>query len=97
MAEPEAQPKKVAGLDKVAILLTTLGPEAAAAVLRQLDEMEIRQVSQAIARLRSIPKLSAKAPRMSSRAYGFFFCIIMLLVPQNRSGISIYPLPGILL
>jgi len=47
------------GLEKVAILLTTLGPEAAAAVLRQLNEVEVRQVGQAIARLRSIPKEEA--------------------------------------
>jgi flagellar motor switch protein FliG len=49
------------GVEKVAILLTTLGPEAAAAVLRQLSEVEVRQVSQAIARLRSIPKEEAAA------------------------------------
>jgi flagellar motor switch protein FliG len=49
------------GVEKVAILLTTLGPEAATAVLRQLDELEVRQVSQAIARLRAIPKTQAAA------------------------------------
>jgi len=49
----------LSGVEKVAILLTTLGPEAAAAVLRQLSQVEVRQVGQAIARLRSIPKEEA--------------------------------------
>jgi flagellar motor switch protein FliG len=53
--------EKMQGAEKAAILLTTLGPEAAAAVLRQLDEIEVRQVSQAIARLRSISKTKAAA------------------------------------
>ncbi len=52
---------KISGVEKAAILLTTLGAEAAAAVLRQLDEIEVRQVSQAIARLRSISKTRAAA------------------------------------
>ena len=47
------------GVEKAAILLTTLGPEAAAAVLRHLSEPEVRQVSAAIARLRSIPREQA--------------------------------------
>lgn len=47
---------KLSGVEKAAILLSTLGPDAAAAVLRQLDEIEVRQVSQAIARLRAIAK-----------------------------------------
>jgi flagellar motor switch protein FliG len=50
---------KLSGVEKVAILLTTLGPEAAAAVLGQLEEAEVRTVSQAIARLQSIPKAAA--------------------------------------
>jgi flagellar motor switch protein FliG len=49
------------GLDKAAILLLTLGPEAAAAVFRHLSEPEVRQVSGAIARLRSIPREQAAA------------------------------------
>src|SRR5437899_1815888 len=44
------------GVEKAAILLTTLGPEAAAAVFRHLAESEVRQVSAAIARLRTIPR-----------------------------------------
>jgi flagellar motor switch protein FliG len=44
------------GVEKAAILLLTLGPEAATAVLRHLSESEVRQVSAALARLRSIPR-----------------------------------------
>jgi flagellar motor switch protein FliG len=51
----------VVGVEKAAILLTTLGPEAAAAVFRHLSEPEVRQVSAAIARLRSIPREQAAA------------------------------------
>ena len=47
------------GVEKAAILLTTLGPEAAAAVFRHLSESEVRQVSAAIARLRTIPREQA--------------------------------------
>ncbi len=53
--------KPSSGPEKVAILLTTLGGDAAAAVLRQLEDVEVRQVSQAIARLREIPKAQAAA------------------------------------
>ncbi len=49
------------GIEKAAILLLTLGPEAATAVLRHLSEHEVRQVSAAIARLRSIPHEQAAA------------------------------------
>ncbi|HUE29487.1 MAG TPA: flagellar motor switch protein FliG [Verrucomicrobiae bacterium] len=49
------------GVEKAAILLTTLGPEAAAAVFRHLSEPEVRQVSAAITRLRSIPREHAAA------------------------------------
>jgi flagellar motor switch protein FliG len=44
-----------AGVDKAAILLLTLGSEAASTVFRHLTEAEVRQVSAAIARVRSIP------------------------------------------
>ena len=59
MAGPASAPP--AGVEKAAILLTTLGPEAAAAVFRHLSEPEVRQVSAAIARLRSIPRAQAAA------------------------------------
>lgn len=49
------------GVEKAAILLLTLGSEAAAAVFRHLSEGEVRQVSAAIARLRSIPREQAAA------------------------------------
>ena len=55
---PAARP---GGVEKAAILLMTLGPEAASAVLRHLNEAEIRQVSAALARLRSIPREHAAA------------------------------------
>ena len=55
---PAASP---GGLEKAAILLLTLGPEAAAAVFRHLNEQEIRQVSSAIGRLRTIPREQAAA------------------------------------
>jgi len=48
-----------AGVDKAAILLLTLGSEAAGAVFRHLSEAEVRQVSAAIARVRSIPHETA--------------------------------------
>src|SRR2546427_12234636 len=47
------------GVEKAAILLATLGPEAAAGVFRHLSEPEVRQLSAAIARLRSIPREQA--------------------------------------
>lgn len=49
------------GLEKAAILLLTLGPEVAAGVFKHLSEAEVRQLSSAIARLRSIPKEQAAA------------------------------------
>src|SRR6266404_419308 len=49
------------GVEKAAILLATLGPEAAAGVFRHLSEPEVRQLSAAIARLRSIPREQAAA------------------------------------
>lgn len=48
-----------AGVEKAAILLLTLGSEAAGAVSRHLTEAEVRQVAAAIARVRSIPSESA--------------------------------------
>ena len=57
-ARPVAPP---GGLEKAAILLLTLGPEAAAGVFRHLSEEEVRQVAGAIARLRSIPREQAAA------------------------------------
>jgi flagellar motor switch protein FliG len=49
------------GLEKAAILLLTLGSEVASAIFKQLSEVEVRQLSAAIARLRSIPKAQAAA------------------------------------
>ena len=44
------------GVEKAAILLLTLGVEAAGRVFRHLNEQEVRQLSAAISRLRSIPR-----------------------------------------
>ncbi|MBI3768929.1 MAG: flagellar motor switch protein FliG [Deltaproteobacteria bacterium] len=44
----------LAGVDKAAVLLLSLGPEAATSVMRHLGESEVRQVSQALARVRSV-------------------------------------------
>jgi flagellar motor switch protein FliG len=47
-------PALLAGADKAAVLLLSLGPEAATSVLRHLGEAEVRQVSQALARVRAV-------------------------------------------
>ena len=49
------------GLDKAAILLLTLGADAATSILRHLTEPEVRLLSQAMARVRTIPRVSAAA------------------------------------
>jgi flagellar motor switch protein FliG len=41
-------------VEKAAVLLLSLGPEAATSVLKHLGDAEVRQVSQALARMRSI-------------------------------------------
>jgi flagellar motor switch protein FliG len=43
------------GLSKAAMLLVSLGPEVASDVLRHLDETEVRQLSQALARVSAVP------------------------------------------
>ena len=50
-----------AGADKAAILLLTLGSDAASAIVKHLSESEVRQLSQAMARVRTISRLSAAA------------------------------------
>ncbi len=54
-------PPAVGGLEKAAILLLTLGSETAGNVFRHLSEAEIRQLTSAMARLRSIPRAQAAA------------------------------------
>ena len=73
MADP-----KLSGVEKAAILLSTLGPEAAASLLRQLDEVEVRQVSRAIARLRDVSKADA------ARVHEEFYSRI-----KNREGLLV--------
>ena len=46
---------EISGAEKAAVLLLSLGPESASEVFRHLDEAEVRQVSMALARIRSIP------------------------------------------
>lgn len=69
---------KLSGVKKAAILLTTLGSDVAAAVLRQLDEIEVRQISQVIARLRAIPK--EDAARVHEEFFGYL---------SNRDGVFV--------
>lgn len=52
-------PGPAGGVEKAAILLLTLGPEVASAVLRQLKEPEVRQLSAAIAKVRLITPTQA--------------------------------------
>src|SRR5262245_29216342 len=54
-----ASPPRPVGVEKAAILLLTLGPEAASAVLRQLKEHEVRQLATAIAKFRLITPAQA--------------------------------------
>jgi flagellar motor switch protein FliG len=62
LAKRDARPPALpGGVEKAAILLLTLGPDAAASVFRHLSEDEVRQVTAAIARLRSIPREQAAA------------------------------------
>jgi flagellar motor switch protein FliG len=56
-----ALPPPQDGLDKAAILLLTLGADAATSVFKHLSEAEVRQLSQAMARVRTIPRLHAAA------------------------------------
>ncbi len=54
MARDSVTAAALAGVEKAAVLLLSLGPEAAADVLRHLGESEVRQVSQALARIRTV-------------------------------------------
>ncbi len=63
MAEPVTPrpllPPSHSGLEKAAILLLTLGSDAATGIFKHLSEAEVRQLSQAMARVRTIPRLHA--------------------------------------
>jgi flagellar motor switch protein FliG len=58
---PRPPMPRVTGLEKAAILLMTLGPEAAAGVFRHLSEHNVREISAAMARLRMISHEQAAA------------------------------------
>lgn len=62
MAEPE-----LPGVDKAAVLLLALGPEIATEVFRHLDEGEVRQVTKALARIRSVPAEQVRAVEQDYR------------------------------
>ncbi|HEV7731441.1 MAG TPA: flagellar motor switch protein FliG [Candidatus Binatia bacterium] len=57
---PKLPPHPI-GLDKAAILLLTLGADAAASVLKHLSEGEVRQISAAMVRMRTITRPEAAA------------------------------------
>src|SRR5258706_7300766 len=46
---------ELTGVDKAAVLLLSLGEEVAAEVFRHLDEGEVRVVTKALARMRTVP------------------------------------------
>jgi flagellar motor switch protein FliG len=58
---PAPAPAPARGVEKAAILLLTLGREATATVFKHLSEQEVRQLTAAIARLRTIPRETAAA------------------------------------
>ena len=58
---PPRPPGLPDGLEKAAVLLITLGAEAAAAVFRHLSEPEVRRLTTAMAHRRSIPRAEAAA------------------------------------
>ncbi|HZP41944.1 MAG TPA: flagellar motor switch protein FliG [Candidatus Binatia bacterium] len=58
---PPALPGAPRGLEKAAILLLTLGPDATARIFKHLNDAEVRQLAAAIADLRSIPREVAAA------------------------------------
>jgi flagellar motor switch protein FliG len=62
MAEPE-----LPGVEKAAVLLLSLGPEIATEVFRHLDEAEVRQVTKALARIRSVPAEQVRAVEQDYR------------------------------
>lgn len=61
VAADRTPPAPQAGIEKAAILLLTLGSETATNVLKHLSESEVRALSQAMARIRTIPRLHAAA------------------------------------
>jgi flagellar motor switch protein FliG len=58
---------EIAGVDKAAVLLLALGPDVASEVFRHLDEIEVRQVTKALARIRSVPADQLKAVEQDYR------------------------------
>jgi flagellar motor switch protein FliG len=48
--------ERIPGIRKAAILMVALGDDASSAIMRELEEEEIQQISQAIARVKSVTK-----------------------------------------
>src|SRR2546425_11951509 len=55
------RPEALAGLRKAAILLVTLGEEASAEVLRQLEDQEVQDLGREVARLTSVSAEQAES------------------------------------
>lgn len=96
-ATPKSAEGGPGGVEKAAILLSTLGTEAAQEVLQRLSEAEVRQVSAAIARLRAIPHEQAAA--VHEEAWRRLSSQDALLVDGERlagqlSGVAHPALPG---
>ena len=58
---------ELAGVDKAAVLLLSLGPAVASEVFRHLGEGEVRQVTKALARIRSVPADQLRAVEQDYR------------------------------
>jgi len=60
---PNVEPttKEIRGVRKAAILLTTVGDEASAVILRQLNEDQVHEVTREISRLTAVPDDERKA------------------------------------
>jgi flagellar motor switch protein FliG len=97
-AQPPAQPLRMSqsGTEKAAVFLLSLGPEAAANVAKHLSEPELIQISNAIARMRVIPRAQAAVVQeeawnwLSSRAgmlvdgSGFVSKLLELAPPASK-------------
>ncbi len=60
MATPPNDSDLVSGLRKAAILLVMIGDEATSAILRELDEDEVQEISREIARVSSLTSAEAE-------------------------------------
>lgn len=79
-ALPPAHPLRLSavGVEKAAIFLLSLGPEAAANVAKHLSEPELIQISNAIARMRAVPR--GRAAEVQEEAWNWLSSRAGLLV-----------------